>query len=105
VPSEGAECDKNSYRWDHLLCDDGSLHAVDDEDELETTSLHETEFMATVKEVLDNKGMRLRTAHRELPALLSIYPVFRLMRMADVKYRINWPPYGQCCKGMATISL
>jgi hypothetical protein len=49
--------------------------------------------------------MRLRTAHRELPALLAIYPVFRLMRMADVKYRINWPPYGQSCKGVATISL
>jgi hypothetical protein len=101
VPSEGAECDKNSYRWDHLFCNDGSLHAVDDEEQLETTCLHETEFMATVKEVLEDKGMRLRTAHRELPAVLAIYPVFRLMPMADVKYRIN----GQCCKGVATISL
>jgi hypothetical protein len=62
----------NTTRWDQPFCDAVSIHGVDEE-EWETTSFEEAEFMVKVKEILNNKGMLLRTASCGLPPALAIH--------------------------------
>jgi hypothetical protein len=62
----------NTNRWDHLFIDADSIYGFDEE-EWETTSFEEAEFMVSVKDILDNKGMLLRTASCGLPPALAIH--------------------------------